>query len=223
MFVSRLRYLIAFGIIFLAAKSAMKRQQILLIQQSSNLTINDHNLFNPIIGWKLSEWETVDDRIRGGSSYSYLKENNDSSKGVVFCGNLDTSTLGGAGFASQRISLGDYLDASAFSHLKIVFIEKSEKTLSLNLYNSYSTERGDGRYKSQVVYKASFPLKKDVEIYLAWSDFKPNYRGRYDPNAEPLNLQKITGLSIMMQSFFDSQKGPFLLGIKSISLVQLAA
>jgi hypothetical protein len=56
-------------------------------------------LFGGADGWDSSEWTSSDDRVRGGSSQSYLDI---SGKTATFHGNLDIKTLGGAGFASQR-------------------------------------------------------------------------------------------------------------------------
>ncbi|CUA66619.1 hypothetical protein RSOLAG22IIIB_00060 [Rhizoctonia solani] len=57
--------------------------------------------------WRISEWETVDDRIRGGKSISTLHER--GGDGIWFCGTLDITALGGAGFASQRFRFSDLL------------------------------------------------------------------------------------------------------------------
>jgi Complex I intermediate-associated protein 30 (CIA30) len=43
-------------------------------------------------GWDIENWDTIDDRVRGGSSESHLV--NDGA-GARFYGNLDTATLGG--------------------------------------------------------------------------------------------------------------------------------
>lgn len=43
--------------------------------------------------WNVKKWEQVDDSIRGGKSVSHLSGN----KTVLFYGNVDTTTLGGAG------------------------------------------------------------------------------------------------------------------------------
>ena len=181
--------------------------------------------------WRLKEWRAVDDRVRGGNSQSFLTVNDEPEKGVVFHGFLDTETLGGAGFCSQRLLFnerdgeGGALDFSSFSQLKIRFEDIGDdsirKILAVNLYDNRPSDRGDGRNKSQVIYKATFPLDglASGEIVLNWADFKPNFRGRDKPDAPSINLRHIYGISIMMQSFFDTQKGPFSIGISTISLL----
>lgn len=59
--------------------------------------------------WTASDFVSVDDRIRGGSSTSAMKDvdkgSSSEDEGTIdFMGFLDTTTLGGAGFASQAYS-----------------------------------------------------------------------------------------------------------------------
>ncbi|KAJ1917781.1 hypothetical protein IWQ60_007683 [Tieghemiomyces parasiticus] len=56
--------------------------------------------------WDASKFTAVDDRVRGGSSESFLVPV-DGGRSVTFQGTLDTKTLGGAGFASQRTEVID--------------------------------------------------------------------------------------------------------------------
>jgi hypothetical protein len=62
-------------------------------------------LFGASNPWSAADWTSSDDRVRGGSSQSYLTVTPSSSSSPTtahFHGTLDIKTLGGAGFASQR-------------------------------------------------------------------------------------------------------------------------
>jgi Complex I intermediate-associated protein 30 (CIA30) len=60
---------------------------------------------------------------------------------------------------------------------------------------------------SQLNYKYTFTATEN-ETTALFADFKPHYRGR-PVEAPQLNLKSIKSISIMMQSFFDKQSGPF--------------
>jgi hypothetical protein len=178
-------------------------------------------LFGPISGWDLGNWRTVDDRVRGGSSQSSLIPYID---GVLFKGILDTKTLGGAGFASQQYWFNSEQEwiGSNQKGLAITFgriLNENPKEISINLFNEYPQDRGDGRRKSNIAYKNSIIPEEYERQILYFDDFKPTFRGRDKPDAPPLDLSQITGLSIMMQSFFDKQQGSFQIEIVSIEIV----
>lgn len=166
--------------------------------------------------WHVNDWRTVDDRIRGGSSKSVLEQKDDGS--VVFRGELDTTTLGGAGFASQVYYYQDRIDLSKFKGICVAFGEfDDEKMLAINLFNHLPKDRGDGRNASGITYKAVLKPFSSGSVFIPFSDFKPTFRGK-ERDGPPLNLQKVYGIGIMMQSFFDKQKGPFEICLKEISL-----
>lgn len=131
--------------------------------------------------WRSVRWETVDDRVRGGASRSHISI--DESGLVRFAGNLDITTLGGAGFASQRTvqPLPIPLDADRFSGLSLTFNPISSassspssssssldlpetaapgtvQTFTLQLHTQTEERRWDGRRKSAVVYEWDFSL-----------------------------------------------------------------
>ncbi|KAM0794600.1 complex I intermediate-associated protein 30-domain-containing protein [Usnea florida] len=62
-------------------------------------TLQPYVLFGSTKPWLPPPWTTTDDRLRGGASQSHLSALPGNS--ARFHGHLDTSTLGGAGFASQ--------------------------------------------------------------------------------------------------------------------------
>lgn len=169
-------------------------------------------LFGGQSGWKLSGWRAVDDRVRGGISQSYLM---DSPLGARFYGNLDTQKLGGAGFASQLFVFPSVSDWSSSSNLVISFKTSSMKRISINLANSPSL------FTSQIQYKVSIqPIEsQDIQTFvIPFTDFVANYRGRDKPDAPPLNTKQITSISIMCQSYFQAQSGPFDYDFAEISL-----
>lgn len=167
--------------------------------------------------WHVNDWKTADDRVRGGSSKSILEQENDGT-GVVFRGELDTATLGGAGFASQAYYYQDSLDLSKFKGICIDFGEfEDEKMLALNLFNHLPKDRGDGRNASGITYKAVIKPFSNGSVFVPFEDFKPTFRGK-ERDGPPLNLQAVYGIGIMMQSFFDKQHGPFKISINKISL-----
>jgi hypothetical protein len=68
--------------------------------------------------------------VRGGKSQSYLEILSDGT--ARFYGELDTKTLGGAGFASQR--LNHPWDLSRYAGLQIHVKRGDGKTYSLNFF-----------------------------------------------------------------------------------------
>ncbi|ORY46416.1 CIA30-domain-containing protein [Rhizoclosmatium globosum] len=106
------------------------------ILQVKGFLANPKQLFGP------STWDSVTDRVRGGISTATLATSYDHA---TFSGLLDTSTLGGAGFASVRTNLTT-TDFSAYSGLQITFDKADGRTYALNLYNELGGRREDGRY-----------------------------------------------------------------------------
>jgi Complex I intermediate-associated protein 30 (CIA30) len=165
--------------------------------------------------WHVNDWKTVDDRIRGGSSKSVLEQKDDF---VVFRGELDTKTLGGAGFASQVYYYDKSIDFTQFKGICVELGEfDDDKSLALNLFNHLPNDRGDGRNASGITHKAVFNPVSGGSVYLPFNDFKPTFRGK-EREGPPLDLAHIHGIGIMMQSFFNKQSGPFKISIRRICL-----
>ncbi|KAJ1555889.1 hypothetical protein HK096_001553, partial [Nowakowskiella sp. JEL0078] len=169
-------------------------------------------LFGCQESWQLDRWSAVDDRVRGGRSQSYLTAT--PPKAVVFSGSLDTTALGGAGFASHRTAPGLLATLNAdFSNargLEVFIVAGDLKTYALNFSCKELTTRPDGRVESAIEFKANFQGEMGV-VRIAWDDFLAYYRGRKVegdnvPCFEPGNVKS---LSIMCQSYFDAQKGDF--------------
>ncbi|KAH7339849.1 hypothetical protein B0J17DRAFT_377360 [Rhizoctonia solani] len=121
--------------------------------------------------WRISDWETVDDRIRGGKSTSVLQERDED--GIWFCGTLDITALGGAGFASQRFRFSNKLlrlPRSGYQGLRvkllpqpIALLNPREFTLVLN--TEPITHRPDGRVESRVNWEVPLRIPSLPGIY----------------------------------------------------------
>ncbi|KAJ5769135.1 hypothetical protein N7520_003694 [Penicillium odoratum] len=179
-------------------------------------------LFGGPRAWDPTEWTSSDDRVRGGSSTSTLTCSA-SSLTALFHGNLDTKTLGGAGFASQRTTTESKIwDLSHYDGLQIVLDEKhmDGKMYTITLKEEILPKRPDGREQSTVSWENDFYAKdaEDGVLFLRFVDFRPTYRGKdKSPDEYVLDLTKIRRFGIMCRSFFDEQDGPFELGIISIA------
>ncbi|KAL8243791.1 hypothetical protein R6Q59_010049 [Mikania micrantha] len=188
------------------------------------------DLFGGSRGWNASEWTSSDDRVRGGKSQSYLKIENETAR---FFGNLDIKTLGGAGFASQRIIDEDRswdlsssnaieltVDPSHSDTKRYTFIVKDEL-----LPKDPST----GREQSTISWEYDFevsaghspkPLIPQHTIVIPYDRLEPTYRGRKTNPNRSLNLSNIRRMSIMNRSFFGDQQGDFTLCIVRISTLE---
>lgn len=148
--------------------------------------------------WQASQWVTSDDRVRGGSSQSHLTASNPST--AKFYGNLDTSTLGGAGFASQYSAGALELDLSHWEGIVIDVAESSDgKRYALTIKDNVPPRREDGRLKSTVTWEAEFKPNGPGKIFLGWDDFKATYRGKDRPDEKPLDRANIQRIGIMMR------------------------
>lgn len=178
---------------------------------------------------QLIAWEAVDDRIRGGSSTSHLTLPSDSSSavGVRFYGHLDTSTLGGAGFASRAYRRPVPLPSSEYDGLRIRYRpnqpEKGRPNeFTIILKTILAGTRPDGRRESTTSYEYSFDSSSASSssihhLDMPFDEFKPFYRGRPQSDAPALDPAEIKELSIMCRSQFDKQSGDFELFVESIA------
>lgn len=149
--------------------------------------------------WSAESWTASDDRVRGGKSQSYL----DCPPGAdraVFHGDLDIKTLGGAGFASQRTVDPHSWDLSAYDGLLLRLGRVDDKKYTLTLKDSVLPTLPDGREQSSISWEYDFAANS-TEAFVPWGDFKPTYRGRPKPDAEPLDLQNVKRISFMCRRF----------------------
>ncbi|PWY72630.1 CIA30 family protein [Aspergillus eucalypticola CBS 122712] len=167
--------------------------------------------------WSSVDWTSSDDRVRGGSSQSYLSINDDTNT-ATFHGNLDIKTLGGAGFASQHTaSTTELWDLSSYAGLELSVPKSDGHTYTLNLRDELQDPRPDGRQRSGLVWEAKFKVEKgQTNVKLGWREFRPTYRGREVHMGRPLILAGVKQFGIMIRSFFGEQEGDFELEIEWI-------
>ncbi|KPM42592.1 hypothetical protein AK830_g4021 [Neonectria ditissima] len=173
-------------------------------------------LFGGDSPWDAALWTASDDRVRGGSSISYLTVTDPER--ARFHGHLDTKTLGGAGFASQR-TVGELaLDLSGYAGLVLALGGgASGHRYTLTLKDAIPGDRGDGRDQAGLSWETDFEAPREGgDVPLPWDKFRATYRGRDKEDAEPLDLTSIKRVSLMMRSFFGKQDGDFELVIHAI-------
>ncbi|KAI9635048.1 uncharacterized protein MKK02DRAFT_43725 [Dioszegia hungarica] len=139
--------------------------------------------------WHFSRWHAVDDRVRGGSSQSHLDPvpidvgsavGYDKPTGARFWGTLDTKTLGGAGFASQRYIFGpEPLDLPRLSYQGITLrlLPDEQKTAS----SSTSPAPINGKSHPEDPHTFTLVLKTSPPQH---TPSKP----KLPPNPEPASL-----------------------------------
>lgn len=171
----------------------------------------------------------MDDRVRGGSSTSYLKPTDDRYNSAVFYGHLDTNTLGGAGFASQSTAPNSHehltWNLSAYDGIALYLGNGDTKTYTLTLKDTVpGSKRPDGRERSTLSWEATFrrPERSDSHaVWLPWDHFKPTYRGREKEDAGPLKTDHVRRFGLMMRSFFEEQAGDFKLEVRAIAAIKI--
>ncbi|KAF1840834.1 CIA30-domain-containing protein [Cucurbitaria berberidis CBS 394.84] len=175
-------------------------------------------LFGGSKGWKAEDWTASDDRVRGGSSQSYLDTSGSSAH---FHGTLDIKTLGGAGFASQRTTGDDRSwDLSDYAGIHLRVDEYDGKKYTLTLKDEIlPLNPENGREQSTISYEYDFSSSSAEGLYVPWHALKATYRGKEKKDAKPLNTKSVKRFSIMMRSFFGEQEGDFSLEIKSIKAI----
>lgn len=201
--------------------------------------------------WDASRFQASDDRVRGGVSVSFLDVGPSPSDAgrtaATFHGNLNTTALGGAGFASQRTVDPFSADLTGVSGLVTEIVVptsaaghggaacsassaccgadgKPGKTFTVTLKSDILPPGPDGREQSTVSWEYGFCVLpeqgaqvKTRRIEMPLSDFKATYRGREVKDAT-LDLANIKRIGFMMRSFFGEQDGDF-----SLTMNYLAA
>ncbi|ORY86109.1 NADH:ubiquinone oxidoreductase intermediate-associated protein 30, partial [Protomyces lactucae-debilis] len=178
--------------------------------------------------WLAGDWKAVDDTVRQGASSSQLAIAEDSST-ARFQGVLDTSKLGGAGFASQAATYKTSpWDLSQYDGIEIVYSNGNSFNYTLNMKDYLPEQPIGGRMPSSTEWAFTFEVKKPAShsiskspetttIFAAWEDFAPYERGRPTTTTSELKKDHIVQFSIMARSFFDRQSGPFGITLHSIS------
>lgn len=187
--------------------------------------------------WNASQWIASDDRVRGGSSRSHLSVERAAANSICvgrFFGNLDTRTLGGAGFASQRTKTEtETWDLSKYDGIELIILKGDRKRYTLNLKDALPSQRPDGRDEAGISWEFDFVADADAagdatgrdiiidglackRLRVPWRSFKATFRGRDKPDATPLKTHNIRRFSIMCRSFFEQQMGDFDLVLQEI-------
>ena len=161
-------------------------------------------------------WTTIDDRVRGGSSHSYLSPIPNSTS-IRFYGTLDTSTLGGAGFASQSTTGDKTWDLSKYNGLEVEVAKWDSKRYTITVKDEVPDgKREDGREKAVVSWEYDFKLdrkkpavrneeskekdpKKTETVWIPWENFKATYRGKDVDDPKPLNTSEIRRFGLLMR------------------------
>ncbi|KAI9759046.1 MAG: hypothetical protein M4579_002635 [Chaenotheca gracillima] len=180
--------------------------------------------------WNPLDWTATDDRVRGGSSVSYL-DCLAADPIARFHGNLDIKTLGGAGFASQQTTgVNRTWDLSEYDGVELDIPKSDGKQYTLILKDEILPKNpNNGREQASISYEYDFKREipegsqQTVKVFIPWSDLKATYRGREKKDAPKLNVHNVRRVSLMMRSFFGTQEGPFNLSVRSISAVTKAA
>ncbi|KAB5590705.1 hypothetical protein CTheo_5853 [Ceratobasidium theobromae] len=168
--------------------------------------------------WNLTNWEAVDDRVRGGISVSQLYQPKDDF-GVWFNGTLDATTLNGAGFASQRYTFPEPLDLSnkEFSGIRLSIEPRTDPSQNFTefafLLNTEPVVRNSqGVVESRVLWEAVFNNSSPL-VELGFDSFRAMFRGRPVEPPPVLDTSNIYDLSLMCRSNFGKQAGPFKLHV----------
>ncbi|KAK7703603.1 hypothetical protein SLS64_008916 [Diaporthe eres] len=171
--------------------------------------------------WDASQFTASDDRVRGGKSQSYLtvlsapaSSAASASSQAEFSGNLDITALGGAGFASQRTADGvPGWDVSGYDALVLDVARADDRKYTLTLKDEVLPRRPDGRDQSTVSWEYDFVVGDgkggtaagggstagSTRLVIPFEEFKPTYRGKPKPDAEPLDLKNVKRVSFMMR------------------------
>jgi len=213
------------------------------------------DLFGGSRPWNETEWVAQDDRLRGGASISHLNltqapfPHGSQCTIATFYGTLDSKTLGGTGFASQRTIDEDYnWDLDSYEGLEVVvlnppsteeYVELQSGLAPLNdrVYTILLKDciiRGEPDAGREISWQWDFkpslrnPMSQCCgkktgpfrqEFNALWEDFKPFYRGRLVDTDKKLNTKTIKRFSIMIRSFFQEQPD----GTFAVSLVSISA
>lgn len=143
---------------------------------------------------------------------------------AYFYGNLDTTALGGAGFASQRTATEKTVwDLSSYAGIRFELVQGDALTYTFILRDELppvkiSNETGELTEQSTIGWEYDFqgpggnetyPLGRaydtksptPVSVFAPWADFKPKFRGRDRPDAAPLRLDNIRRMTLMIRRY----------------------
>jgi len=151
-------------------------------------------------------WQIVNDSVMGGISRSTLQLHEEGY--AVFSGTVSLENNGG--FASVRTRAQTPVDLSDFNGFS-VHVLGDGKTYSLRLRTVKN------RQLTRYSYEARFTTTAgEWETHnLAYSDFRPVFRGRSVQGNPELNPDAVLEIGFMIQ---DGQEGEFWLGVRTLSV-----
>jgi monofunctional biosynthetic peptidoglycan transglycosylase len=142
----------------------------------------------------VGDWEAICDVVMGGISSGRIEAT--AAGSMLFEGVVSLENNGG--FASIR-SQPRSRDLGAYDGV-IIRVRADGKRYKLNLKTDSSF---DG-----IMYRVSFDTKDGEwqELRFPFSDFRASFRGRFVPDAPPLDPGRITTVGLLIS---DKQEGPF--------------
>ncbi|KAL8392383.1 hypothetical protein RB595_002539 [Gaeumannomyces hyphopodioides] len=193
--------------------------------------------------WDAARFQASDDRVRGGVSVSFLDVGPSPSDAgrtaATFHGNLNTTALGGAGFASQRTVDPFSADLTGASGLVAEIVVptsaannggtacspssstccgadgRSGKTFTVTLKSEILPPSSDGREQSTVSWEYGFcvlPEQGDQVKTRRVEMPLSDFKATYrgrEVKDATLDLANIKRITFMMRSFFGEQDGDF--------------
>ena len=152
-------------------------------------------------------WTLGTHLMRKVDSQSYLSVSQDCSV-AHFRGTLDTQTLGGAGFASQRtVYASKTWDLSKYDGIELSIQSGDDKKYTFILKDEALPRNADnGREQSTISYEYDFRVPESEStgehlIRIPWTDFKATFRGKEKADADPLDTKQIKRFSIMARRY----------------------
>lgn len=201
-------------------RDPLRSLRVTYYRQNPSALFMEHGTYYYLFGGEKpwdpeGSWIASDDRVRGGKSQSHLASGS-NPKLVVYHGNLDITALGGAGFASRRSVDPLSWDLADYQGLSIGVQQGDAKKYTITLKDQILPRRP--REQSTVSWEYDFEGQAS-EVVIPWHEFKPTYRGKPKPDAEPVDLRNVKRISIMCRSFFGEQEGAFRLELHHIAAV----
>lgn len=101
-------------------------------------------------------------------------------------------------------------DVSAYDALMLDVARADSRKYTLTLKDEVLPRRPDGRDQSTVSWEYDFVVRADggddgstaggsTRVVIPFGEFKPTYRGKPKPDAEPLDLKNVKRISFMMR------------------------
>lgn len=132
---------------------------------------------------------------------------------AIFYGTLDITTLGGAGFASQRTSSDDQTwDLAPYDGIELTIhaSHSDDKKYTFILKDRLlAPDAETGREQATISWEIDFVVPRTsqsdkdnhVSVFLDWHDFRPIYRGKEQKCKHGPKLESIKRMSIMVRRF----------------------